>query len=218
MYFVKNRPVDLPCRKADPWYACRYNFYTLLQTRKISWLVKEEKIQWKSNMSYTLFVTAWPFFLLTWRNVYSWLSLLEWYAWLWGLVKPDWCGQAALRLFMYGCLFVLKRKTSFSAYILATIIHNLPNELLEWQYQGIRYYLLLSTPGTPYFSNMKHLNINFSVTLARYFSESLRVHFWWRRLGQKNTTKCKSKTRLLPWTWRSFSMKCYSRGPEWQGS
>ena len=78
---------------------------------------------------------------------------------------------------MYGCLFVLKRKTSFSAYILATIIHNLPNELLEWHYQGIRYYLLLSTPGTPYFSNMKHLNMNFSVTLARYFSESLRVHF-----------------------------------------
>ena len=68
MYFVKNRPVDLPCRKADPWYACRYDFYTLLQTRKISWLVKEEKIQWKSNMSYTLFVTAWPFFLLTWQK------------------------------------------------------------------------------------------------------------------------------------------------------
>ena len=65
------------------------------------------------------------------------------------------------------------------------MIHNLPNELLELQYQGTQYYLLLSTLGTPYFTNMKHSNMDFSATVARYFSESLRVHFLWRRLGQR---------------------------------
>ena len=167
-------------------------------------------------MSHTLFVTAWPFFLLAWqkcllvavtsRVIYMAVGIGK--AWL------MWPGRAEVVYVSLAVCLSLRGK-----HRLVLIFRRLWFTTYQMNYwNGIRCYLPLGTPGTPYFSNMKYSNMNFSVTLARYFSESLRVHFWWRRLGQKNTTKCKSKTRLLPWTWRSFSMKCYSRGPEWQGS
>ena len=67
---------------------------------------QKRKLQWKSNMPHTLFVAAWPFFLLACSIIYPRLSLLKWYTWLWGLVKPDWCGQATLKLFMCHWLFL----------------------------------------------------------------------------------------------------------------
>ena len=104
-----------------------------------------------------------------------------------------WPGRAEV-VCVIGCLFALwGKKTVFGVYIYATIIYNLPNVLLEWQCQGTRHYLPLSTPGTPYFSNMKHSNMNFSLTLAHYFSESLRVHLLWRHLGQRTRQNASQK-------------------------
>ena len=93
------------------------------------------------------------------------------------------------------CLSLWGKKTVFGVNIYATMIYNLPNVLLEWQCQGTRHYLPLSTKYTWYslFLKYEHSNMNFSVTLAHYFSESLRVHLLWRHLGQRTRQNASQK-------------------------